>query len=198
MAAAAELRCRPGLCNHSRLAEEHPEGSWKLSATAYMEEMLPRLNVTDLVLNLGGHHWDPGGTGRAWEPASVGLARTRGLVAAAARAANASGGRVWWRTTTPRLRFEGRDALAVPWHRSLKYQFKNDDEATRMALGLGLRLFDAMHVGLKLHDDLPWQTRLVPLVWVPDSEHLVCSANRELNTLLLNMLCDPATLQAGP
>ena len=53
--------------------------------------------------------------------------------------------------------------------------------------------FDALAVTERLGQLAPAAARRG--AWVPwDESHFMCSVYRELNVLLLNMLCDPSTL----
>lgn len=63
----------------------------------------------------------------------------------------------------------------------------------RASLWTGVGVFDALSVTERLGRLLPTEVRRG--AWVPwDESHFMCSVYREINVLLLNMLCDPSVL----
>ena len=162
----SQLWCQPGLCNGS--ATNAP--FWASSLPEFILTELPKLEVDTVVLNLGGHWWNPAKPQNWNWTASV-------LAAASANGAR----RVIWLTPTCRH----KNGRAHPSSRQ-GFSFASarpfiDDMATRF--------------GTTVVDLLGMTTRLNTLhgsalgeAWV-GGVHFTCSVNRELLRPVLNELC---------
>ena len=105
------------------------------------------------------------------------------------------GGGAWWRTTTATM----RHALTPARSRRRADGLALDGRPLRQlatetaALKAGLGVFDALAVTERLGELAPRDARRG--AWVEwDEAHFTCSVYRELNILLLNLLCDPTAL----
>lgn len=81
----AAIACEAGACRNS---------TWSVSPGRFMESALPAMGVTDVVINSGQHY------------TTLGQPRRQRAVKQmfAAAAASVAPKRVWFRTTTPRIR----------------------------------------------------------------------------------------------
>ena len=177
------LRCSPGDCRG--------RPAWRLKWPEYLRRN--ELNVSDLVLN-AGHHWSlakaPDGFASSLFTAAAGAAAPSSGSTGAGRRRGA-----WWRTTTATV----RHALTSTGRRrvdglALDGQPLRQPAAEAAARDAGVGIFDALAVTERLgRDTLGGAARRA--AWVAwDESHFMCSVYRELNVLLLNMLCDPAAL----
>ena len=167
----AGIMCAPGRCNVSN-ADGHRTPRWRTSITNFMRATLPKLGVTDVLLNLGGHHW------------SV-QHRTPLVEQIFDAAQHGASRRVWVRTTTPRHK---GDLSATS-----RMGFALREEAVTMAAARrGLGILDMMGIMMALKGVRDKREKEGAFV---DGVHLQCSVNRELLIVLLNQLCDPELLR---
>lgn len=161
------VACSPGRCNESTRVGR-AAAPWRTNAVDFMRRVLPRLGVTDVLIN-SGHHW----------AAQQHRAHTTRVFEAARRGASS---RAWWRTTTPRLKGGGVS-------RSSRMGFAlKEAQTSREAAALGLGVLDTQEMVMALARVSPAATR--DAAWV-DGTHLQCSVNREILIVLLNRLCGP-------
>ena len=166
------VACTPGRCNVST-ADRQNLSRWRMGITDFMKTALPALGVTDVLLNLGGHHWSVHG-------------RTA-LVEHVFDAARAGGSRrVWMRTTTPRH----RGALTQTSRTGFAFR---EEAATLAAAKRGLGILDVMGIMMALNGIENKREREHAFV---DGVHLQCSVNRELLIVMLNQMCGPEVLRS--
>eukprot|EP00966_Prymnesium_polylepis_P149453 3452771-Prymnesium_polylepis.1 len=151
----------------------HPSGCggaavWASDPRDFVASSLRPLGVTTAIINTG-HHWAPDAVDTQW---------WRELFEGAANSTRRS---FWRTTTTSRGRIAGLSGL-----RSLRFS-AIEAEAQRAGLGL----LDLLSVTERLRT-LPGGGRHAFV----DDVHFVCDVYRELGTLLLNVLCDPAELSS--
>jgi len=160
-----QLQCEPGSCSEPF--------KWQALPIDFMRRELRALGATDVVINTG-HHWSPS---RA--PAGY-MDR---LFAAAA----ATTPRAYWRTTTSEL--EHLKPHGTPRQKQLRHP-PTDRAATRNRLGV----IDALSVTAELGALPPAQMERAfhtrPDDGKHDNLHFVCSIYRQLNEILLGVLCD--------
>ena len=157
----ASVDCLPGGCG------EPPR--WAEDLRTFARSGLLKYKVTDLILNTG-HHWTPDMAPDAFIDE---------LFAGACAAMQPGGSGAWWRTTTV-LR-KGDKTLV---HKTPLQQPK----AVKSAQSHGLNIMDFLDATMRLRDLAPDEYNAAFTNF--DNVHYVCSVYRELNTIMLNYICD--------
>jgi hypothetical protein len=169
------LKCAPGECH---------EVAWQMDARAFMRRGLPKLGVTDVVIN-SGQHWTS-----LFSPDNTRFVHD--LFAAAAQGALR---RAWWRTTTPR--FKGalkpttrKGMLIKPTGVGAHANVSLGSEGSDAARQHGLGVIDLFEVVMRLRH---LRNRTLEELAFVDGVHLSCSVQRELLLIMLDAVCRDQT-----
>lgn len=151
---------------------------WRMTAPEFMSRAVPRLGVTDVIIN-SGHHFTTLG-----KPQKQNLVK-RTLAAAAGSASRGA----WFRTTTPRM---ANNKLV--WTNRIGERIRvkswpglpDSEDETDAAAAVGAGVMDMFEVMMRLKSE-PFAEQDGAFI---DGNHVQCSVNREMLILMLSMLCD--------
>jgi len=152
--------------------------AWRMTAPEFMARAVPRLGVTDVIINSGQHYTTLG------KPEKQAIVRQT-LAAAAASAKRGA----WFRTTTPRI--AGGKLI---WTNRIGERIRvkswpglpDSEDETDAAAAVGAGVMDIFEVFMRLKAS-PLGEQFGAYI---DGNHVQCSVNREMLILMLSMLCD--------